>query len=274
MALYAVGDIQGCLGSLERLLRLIEFQPGRDRLWLAGDLVNRGPDSAGVLRRARALNAEVVLGNHDLHLLAVAAGARPIKGSDTFDDVLKAPDREELIGWLAGRPLLVRDDALGFLMVHAGLPPAWDVATATSIAREVEELIGQRAGDVEFLSAMYGDEPDQWSAELAGMARVRYAINAFTRLRFCDSKSRLALSYSGPPGTQPDGLEPWFRIWRGDDHRVVFGHWSRLGAGDQGIAISTDSGCVWGGELTAVRLDPRPVRFYSVSCAENGQNNQ
>lgn len=266
MALYVVGDIQGCLGSLDRLLRRIRFRPGRDRLWLVGDLVNRGPDSAGVLRRARELNAEVVLGNHDLHLLAVAAGARPVKAGDTFNDVLEAADRDELLNWLACRPLLARDDAIGYLMVHAGMPPAWDVAAATSFAREVETLLARRGRDKSFLAAMYGDEPEQWRSDLAGMERVRYIINALTRLRFCDNESRLALGYSGPPGTQPGGFEPWFKLWSGRSHRIVFGHWSRLGAGDHGVAISTDSGCVWGGELSAVRLEPGPVEFFAVSC--------
>lgn len=266
MALYAVGDVQGCLACLDRLLGYIGFQADDDRLWFVGDLVNRGPDSAGVLRRVRELNAETVLGNHDLHLLAVAAGARRVKSGDSFDDVLEAPDRDGLIEWLSTRPLLVRDDVIGWLMVHAGLPPAWDVTAATTAAREVEEWLARHGRDAGALQGIYGDHPDRWRPGLEGMERVRYIINALTRLRFCNAESRLALAYSGPPGVQPAGFEPWFRLWRSDTHRVVFGHWSRLGAGDHGTAVSTDSGCVWGGQLSAARLAPAPVELFAVSC--------
>lgn len=268
MALYAIGDVQGCQRSLEALLGLIDYRPGRDRLWFVGDLVNRGPRSLAVLRFIRELDPVVVLGNHDLHLLAVAAGARPTKRSDSFMDVLKAPDREELLTWLAHRPLMTRDDDAGWAMVHAGLPPAWNVATADRLARETEHQLRRHYSSGDFLEQMYGDYPNRWEEGLKGMDRVRFAINAFTRLRFCDSKGVLALDHSGPPGSQPAPLQPWYELWRYESHRIVFGHWSTLGAGHHGIAVSTDSGCVWGGRLTAVRLDAAPVEFFSVQCSE------
>lgn len=267
MALYAIGDVQGCYRCLRRLLDQLELDPRVDRLWLVGDLVNRGPDSLGTLRHVRDLGAEVVLGNHDLHLLAVAAGARPLKRTDTFMDVLDAPDRDELLGWLARRPLLVRDDEAGWAMVHAGLPPAWDVDTAGRLAREVEGELAANSSDHGFLEQMYGDLPGRWHADLAGMDRVRFVINAMTRLRFCDSENQLALGCSGPPGSQPAPFRPWFELWPYTRHRIVFGHWSTLGAGDYGNAVSIDSGCVWGGSLTAVRLHPGPLEFYSIDCS-------
>jgi len=266
MALYAIGDVQGCLGCLRRLLDHLGYDPGADRLWFVGDLVNRGPDSLGVLRFVRTLNAETVLGNHDLHLLAVAAGARPFKQSDTFADVLSAPDGDALLNWLAGRPLLVREDALGWAMVHAGLVPAWNIDTASTLARETETALRTSYGDQAFMAAMYGDRPVCWRPDLDGMDRIRFVINAMTRLRFCDADSNLDLDLSGPPGSQPPPLRPWFEVWPGDGHRVVFGHWSTLGAADHGRAVSTDSGCVWGGQLTAARLDVNPVTFLSVEC--------
>lgn len=266
MALFAIGDVQGCRRCLERLLAAIHFQHRADRLWFVGDLVNRGPDSLGVLRMVRELDREVVLGNHDLHLLAVAVGARPCKRSDTFMDVLDAPDRDELLAWLARRPLVVRDDAAGWLMVHAGLPPAWDADRASELAAPVERLIAARYADRDFMGQIYGDQPDRWDERLSGMDRTRFVINAMTRLRFCDSRGCLALEYTGPPGSQPAPFRPWFELWAHRGHRIVFGHWSALGAGDHGVAVSTDSGCVWGGQLTAVRLSPGPTEFFSVEC--------
>lgn len=266
MALYAIGDVQGCCRCLDQLLTRLDYNPAVDRLWFVGDLVNRGPESLRTLRRVRALEAEVVLGNHDLHLLAVAAGARPVKDSDTFTDVIEAPDRDELLEWLAHRPLLQRDDESAWLMVHAGLVPGWDADTAGRLAREVEEQLRCHYTDRGFLEGMYGDEPLRWDDAMDGMDRVRFAINAFTRMRFCDEKGELALGYSGPPGSQPAHYRPWYEFWPYTSHRIVFGHWSALGAGDHGNAVSIDSGCVWGGRLTAARLKPGPVGFVSVGC--------
>lgn len=266
MALYAIGDVQGCCGCLDALLTRLDINPVDDRLWFVGDLVNRGPESLRTLRRVRSLEAEVVLGNHDLHLLAVAAGARPLKPSDTFTDVLEAPDRDELLNWLAHRPLLRRDDAAGWVMVHAGLSPAWDVDTAERLAREVEHQVRTRYTERGFLAAMYGDEPNYWHENLEGMDRVRFVVNAFTRMRFCDQDGLVALDHSGPPGSQPPPWRPWYELWPYSSHRIVFGHWSALGAADHGNTVSTDDGCVWGGRLTAARLAPGPVVFQSVGC--------
>lgn len=266
MALYAIGDVQGCLHCLKRLLEHIGYDPAIDELWFVGDLVNRGPDSLGTLRFIRESGAKTVLGNHDLHLLAVAAGARPLKARDTFGDILTAPDHEELLRWLAGKPLVVRDDQAGWVMVHAGFVPAWDVDTATALAREVEAALIANYRNRDFLAGMYGDTPARWEGDLTGMARIRFVINAMTRLRFCDADGNLALGLSGAPGSQPSPFHPWFELWSGTSHRVVFGHWSTLGAGDHIRAVSTDSGCVWGGALTAARLQPGPLAFYSVGC--------
>lgn len=266
MALLAIGDVQGCCRSLEALFERMDYNPQVDRLWFVGDLVNRGPDSLRTLRLVKSLDAGVVLGNHDLHLLAVAAGGRPGKARDTFSEVLDAPDRDELLDWLAHRPLLLRDAATSWVMVHAGLPPAWDVDTADRIAREVEGQLRRHYTSGEFMEQMYGDYPNRWHEDLDGMDRMRFAINVFTRLRFCDANGVLALAHSGPPGSQPAPFQPWYELWPYTSHRIVFGHWSALGAGEHGNLVSTDSGCVWGGCLTAVRLDPEPVTFVSVGC--------
>jgi len=268
MSLYAIGDLQGCRACLEALLQRIEHDPGRDRLWFVGDLVNRGPDSLGTLRRVRDLSgAAFVLGNHDLHLLAVAAGARATKRRDSFQDILQAPDRDELLAWLAARPLLETDNRAGWVMVHAGLPPCWDIAGAQSLAARASASIQAHLGDRDFFESMYGDEPACWDTRLKGWDRLRYVINALTRMRFCDERGCMDFSSSGPPGTQPAPYRPWYELWPHRGHRLVFGHWAALGAGEHGRAVSTDSGCVWGNRLTAVRLDPGPTEFFSVGCA-------
>jgi bis(5'-nucleosyl)-tetraphosphatase (symmetrical) len=259
MAVYAIGDLQGCLDPLKRLLDKIGYDDARDRLWFCGDLVNRGPASLGTLRFVHELgdSAVTVLGNHDLHLLAAAwSEARPLRSRDTLAEVLDAPDRDELLEWLRRRPLLHHDPGLGFTLVHAGLPPQWDLAEARAAAAEVEAVLG---GDhfVEFLYRMYGDLPDKWSPELAGVERLRFIVNAFTRLRYCRPDGSLALEEKGPPQRANPELIPWFsfpaRRWAG--HKLVFGHWSTLGDVVHEGAWNLDSGCVWGGRLTALRLD-------------------
>lgn len=269
MAVYAIGDIQGCYDSLLQLLDKIGFDPASDRLWFTGDLVNRGPRSADVLRFVADLGerAVTVLGNHDLHLLAVAAGAAPSYPRDTFGDVLRASDSEYLLTWLTRRPMLYRDARLGYSLVHAGLLPQWDVGQAETHAREVEAIIaGPRAAD--FFRAMYGDRPDQWSDELAGWDRVRLIVNAFTRLRFCYPDGRVDYRHKGAPGSQPPPLLPWFQVpgRRSRGERVVFGHWSLLGLWDHDEVIGLDTGCLWGGCLTAVRLSGGEREFISVRC--------
>jgi bis(5'-nucleosyl)-tetraphosphatase (symmetrical) len=268
MAVYAIGDIQGCHLELLRLLERLRFDPAVDRLWLTGDLVNRGPDSLAVLRFVRGLGdaATVVLGNHDLHLLAVAAGLRaPRPGDEGLEPVLEAPDRELLLDWLARQPLLCRDPALGWTMVHAGLPPQWDLDTAAACAREVEQaLAADREG---FLASMYGNQPDCWAEGLDRADRLRFTVNCLTRLRFVDAAGRLLLAYKGPIDSAPRGAIPWFRhpgrLFAGE--RIVAGHWSALGYTEEDGVVTLDTGCVWGGSLCAVRLDApgKPVR---VAC--------
>jgi bis(5'-nucleosyl)-tetraphosphatase (symmetrical) len=264
---YAIGDVQGCDDELGELLRRLKFSPDRDRLWFVGDLVNRGPDSLAVLRRVRALgeNAVVVLGNHDLHLLAVAHGARRRRKSDTLDEILAAADRDALLEWLITRPLAVAegDD----LMVHAGLIPQWSVALTLSLAGEVSEALHRDPRAL--FDGMYGDAPDRWHQELAGMDRLRFTINVLTRLRVCTADGRVDLDIKGEPPPPPSPLRPWFahaaRLSRGA--RVIFGHWSALGLVREHGVIGLDTGCVWGGALSAVGLDSeRPP--VCVPCAE------
>jgi bis(5'-nucleosyl)-tetraphosphatase (symmetrical) len=269
MAIYAIGDIQGCFEALQALLRRITFRPGRDTLWFTGDLVNRGPKSAKVLRLVMDLGASAVsvLGNHDLHLLAVAHEAAPALASDTFQDVLQAPDRDRLLRWLRQRPLLYEDARLGFALVHAGMLPQWDVATARRLAGEVEAQL-RSACFVDLLAHMYGNRPDRWDARLRGHERLRVIVNALTRLRYLDAEGRMDLAPVGAPGSQPAHLKPWFQARAPAQHEptVVFGHWSALGVWDQDGVIGIDSGCLWGGSLTAVRLDVKPHTFASVNC--------
>ena len=267
MAVYAIGDVQGCFDALRALLDKLKFDPVADRLWFAGDLVNRGPKSLEVLRFVRSLpQAVTVLGNHDLHLLAVAAGQAPAKKLDTIADVLIAPDRDELLGWLRTRPLLHHDTALGWTLVHAGMLPMWDLVTAQRLAREAEHFI-ERSEHNELYAHMYGDTPDHWDDSLGGWARIRVIINGFTRLRYCDRLGHMDLRPKMAPGQQPPHLLPWFLVpgRRSADMRVVFGHWSTLGVRQGDGVIALDSGCLWGGLLTAVRLTQHP-NFIDVPC--------
>ncbi|OGI57693.1 MAG: bis(5'-nucleosyl)-tetraphosphatase (symmetrical) [Candidatus Muproteobacteria bacterium RBG_19FT_COMBO_61_10] len=271
MAVYAIGDVQGCFDPLRALLDKLNYDPGADCLWFAGDLVNRGPQSLQVLRFVRSLpKAVVVLGNHDLHLLAVASGQAPRKKHDTFDDVLCAPDRDELLGWLRTCPLLHHDAALGSVLVHAGLLPQWDLAMALRLAAEAGESI-RRSDRNELFTHMYGDLPDHWQDDLGGWARLRIIINAFTRLRYCDAHGRMDLRPKGRPGKQASHLLPWFQVpaRMTRNTRIVFGHWSTLGLWDADGVIALDSGCLWGGKLTAVRLDAGAAhQFTAVPCAQ------
>ena len=268
MALYAIGDIQGCGAAFDALLKKLSFRKSRDRLWLVGDLVNRGPDSVGVLRHVMSLGRSVtcVLGNHDLHLLATVAGRRELSPADTFGDILSAPDAEEMIDWLRRRPLLHHDASTKRVLVHAGIPPAWTVAQAREQARDVEALLRGRRWRAS-LRSMYGNEPAVWSRKLDREARRRYTINALTRMRYCDRRGRLELRESGPPGSQPKGLLPWFDFpeRRSRGAHIVFGHWAALGVLRRPDVTALDSGCVWGNCLTAVRLD-KPARPVKVEC--------
>jgi bis(5'-nucleosyl)-tetraphosphatase (symmetrical) len=259
MATWAIGDVQGCLEPLERLLGKIGFDAGRDELWLVGDLVNRGPDSLGVLRLLHGMRhvCRIVLGNHDLHLLAVAAGAEALKKKDTFRDVLEAADGPELLAWLQRQPLLHHDRARNTVMTHAGIPPQWSLADARRLAGEVEQVL--RNGDAPaFFRAMYGNEPARWEETLEGDARLRVITNFFTRMRFIDERGTLDLVSKEGLGTAPPGYRPWFEAAgrRTAGVRIVFGHWAALeGRCDVENVEALDAGCVWGRDLVALNLD-------------------
>lgn len=262
MATYAVGDVQGCMSSFERLLELIQFRPGHDRLWLAGDLVNRGPRSLDVLRWVRAAGDAVVtvLGNHDVHLLARAAGVAGPKKRDTLDDVLAAPDRDALVEWLAARPLVHREG--GFLLVHAGLLPAWDEDAAAAAAREVEAAL--RGPERARLLAEKGELPPGWRDDLPRWERVKLSLAAFTRLRVCDAAGRIDVDFDGGEDAGPRGFRPWF-AWRARGRETILhGHWSVIGFQSRPGRVALDSGCVWGGALTAMRLEDSAV-FHQPS---------
>jgi len=262
MATYAIGDIQGCHDALKRLLSAIAFDPARDRLWFTGDLVNRGPDSLGVLRTVKSLgqSALTVLGNHDLHLLALRHTQRSAKRGDTLAAVLKAPDCDELLHWLRHLPLLHIDSAQGYAMVHAGMPSEWSPHAALQHAHEVEDAL--RAADfTEFLAQMYGSDPDEWDAALSGYARLRFITNSLTRMRYLTLRGGLDLKAKGPLGSTPASLIPWFMHPRRTAHEltVLFGHWSTLRLTREQETryrvVPLDTGAVWGGKLTALRLD-------------------
>ncbi len=266
MAVYAIGDVQGCYDELARLLDQLKPDTRTDELWFVGDLVNRGPKSLEVLRLVRSLGraAVVTLGNHDLHLIAAAYGNEKRAAEPTLQPILEAADRTELIDWLRRRPLVHYRPDLNTIMAHAGIPPGWDPLTAVKRAREVEALL-HGPGIRELLRGMYGNKPDRWSAELTGAERLRVIINSFTRMRFVGADGRLDLEENDAPGTQPAGLLPWFDVpdRAAQSVRIVFGHWASLGFLQRANLLGIDTGCVWGRTLTAVRLDG-PARVWSV----------
>jgi bis(5'-nucleosyl)-tetraphosphatase (symmetrical) len=270
MARYAIGDIQGCHAELRALLRRFSFKPDRDRLWFVGDLVNRGPESLEVLRFVRSLgdNAVTVLGNHDLHLLALAFGEpRAPKPGDTLLPVLEAPDRAQLLDWLLQRPLAWREPDAPELLIHAGLAPQWTATRALELAREVE--VALRRDPARAFAKMYGNRPERWDDDLRGSDRLRYVINALTRMRFCASDGTMNLKLKGAPDSVPAPWMPWYdvpgRQSRGT--RVVFGHWSTLGLLERADVLALDTGCVWGGGLTACRLDDGAI--FEVPCRQS-----
>jgi bis(5'-nucleosyl)-tetraphosphatase (symmetrical) len=269
MAVFAVGDIQGCHDELNRLLDLLRFDPASDRLWLVGDLVNRGPKSLETLRLVKGLGdaAITVLGNHDLHLLALGAGNKKHGDGHSLDGILKAPDRDELLHWLRHRPLMHRDKKLGFSVIHAGLPPSWDIKTAQSCARELERTLRGEEYRA-FLLEMYGNKPKYWDPKLSGIERLRFITNCFTRLRYCQLDGKLGLKEKGPPGTQKFGYMPWFEHPKraSRKERIIFGHWSTLGYVAEHNVWSLDTGCLWGGSLTALRLDDKPPTPIHLPC--------
>jgi bis(5'-nucleosyl)-tetraphosphatase (symmetrical) len=274
MRTWAIGDVQGCYSSLEKLLRKIKYSPDRDRLWFCGDLVSRGNESLEVLRFVRSLGdgAVVVLGNHDLHLLALAHGVRRHRSIPAdLQRVLKAKDSDKLIDWLRHRPLLRHDKSLDFTLVHAGLPPQWNLREAKARAREVEKALrGKKHRTV--LHKMYGDEPSRWDRNVSGYARLRFIINAFTRIRYCAPDGRVRFALKGAPKNHPRSI-PWFRFpdRASASMRIVYGHWSTLGPHYEDGTWCIDGGCVWGGRLLALRLDKDPPRAHQAKCAQQAR---
>ncbi len=258
MATYAIGDVQGCLDALRALLDRVRFEPGRDRLWLTGDLVNRGTQSLETLRFVHGLGDSVrcVLGNHDIHLLMVAGSHANAHRSDTLGDVLDAPDRDALLGWLRQQPLLHREGR--FVMVHAGLLPEWSLEQAEALAEEAQRALRD---DFETLAgSLYGNQPERWDPDLRGRDRIRFIVNVFTRMRVCHPDGRLDLNHKGLVERRPEGTEPWFDLpHRHGDSTVVCGHWSAVGLLLRPGLAALDSGCLWGGWLTALRLDDGAV---------------
>lgn len=274
MAHYAIGDVQGCCGALQQLLRRIRFHPARDRLWFTGDLVNRGPHSADTVRLVMDLGdaADCVLGNHDFHLLAVAEGAIGRQPLDTFDDILGAGDGDVITAWLRRRPLAITSDDGGTILVHAGLHRDWSAADVMRHAAEVETVL-RGDGFGALMRNLYGDDPAQWRENLSGFPRLRLIINILTRMRYCTVDGAMDFTCKAAPGNsdgdaESDGLVPWFRApgRRTRDRRIVFGHWASLGLYRGDNVLGIDTGYCWGGALTAVRLDA-PGEAVQVEAA-------
>ncbi len=266
---YLIGDVQGCDDALQRLLAGLDFSPSRDHLVVLGDLVNRGPASLAVLQRLAALGdaATCLLGNHDLHLLAVAHGVRPLKRGDTVADVLNAPEREHWLAWISAQPLA--HVQAGWLCVHAGVVPQWDAAQTLALAAEVQGVL--RSPELPaFLSVMYGDEPRRWSDSLQGPERWRFVVNTLTRIRFCSDDGTLDLKTKEGADAALPGFCPWFDIAerRTSGQPVAFGHWSALGLVNRPDLLALDTGCVWGGALTAVRVDGGRREVVQVPCQQ------
>lgn len=261
MSTYAIGDLQGCADELHELLAALSFDRARDRLWFVGDLVNRGPKSLAALRFVRSLGeaAVVVLGNHDFHLLCLAEGYAKKRSDDTLDEVLAAPDTSQLLEWLRRQPLMHVD--AGYAMVHAGLLPQWSIEQAQALAREVEAALqGPHCRD--FLAHLYGAQPSTWRDDLAGWDRLRVIVNAMARLRFCTAGGEMDLAATGRDA--PPGYRPWFELRPANEGPLICGHWSALGLKLSEKLVALDSGCVWGGSLSALRLEDR--RLFQVPC--------
>ncbi len=272
MSTFVIGDIQGCFSELELLLESMNFDRATDKLIFAGDLVNRGPDSLATLRFVKNLGdtADAVLGNHDLHLLAIWQGNNSHASGNDLDPILQAPDRDELLDWLRYRPLLIHLPQFESTIIHAGLPPQWTLEDAMTHANEVENILrGDRFAD--FFLNMYGNKPKKWKARLEGFDRLRFITNCFTRMRYCTAEGKLNLKDKWAPGTQKSGSLPWFDVpgRKTRENKIFFGHWSTLGLLNSNNAWSLDTGCLWGGQLTAIRLED--LKFYQVEC-EASQN--
>ena len=267
MSTYAIGDLQGCYLELQELLDRLNFNSNNDQLWFVGDLVNRGPDSLACLRFVKSLgdSAKVTLGNHDLHLLAVAYKVRKPHKKDTFDEIINAEDAKELLDWIKQQSLLVHDPELNFTMVHAGLPMYWSLEQAIELAQETESLMHSKLFD-DFIHNMYGDKPDQWDDSLKNDDRYRYIINCCTRIRYCEKNGALNLNEKGIPSTQPKSLIPWYALpeRKTKKDKIIFGHWSTVTLGKeknlkQYNVYPLDTGCLWGRSLTAMRLEDEKI---------------
>ncbi len=266
MATYAIGDIQGCLYSLRSLLQKADFNPQSDCLWVAGDMVNRGPDSLETLRFIQQIpNTEIVLGNHDLHLLAAAHGHKTLSQKDTMHDVLEAPDAESILTWLQHQKLAHHCPKLNATMVHAGIPPIWNISQTLKYASEVESALQGRQAQT-FFAALYGNTPECWKESLEGTERLRIITNYLTRMRFCTADGTLNLTTKTGRDTAPPGYTPWFdHPHRCDGETILFGHWASLqGETGKENIIALDTGCVWGGSLTMLRLEDKCK--FSVPC--------
>lgn len=260
MSVYAVGDLQGCLQPLQCLLKDVAFDPAKDRLWLVGDLVNRGPQSLATLRFLYAMRDSLicVLGNHDLHLLAVAHNRERLKKADTLQEILDAPDRDELLNWLRQQPLLHYDAERDTLLVHAGIPPQWTLSKALKRAAEVQDALRDDTRLPLFLEGMYGNQPARWDKGLRGIERLRVITNYLTRMRFCSADGSLELKSKEGLDSAPAGFAPWFSYAnrKTRKHKIIFGHWAALeGRCSQPNLFALDSGCVWGGAMTLLNLD-------------------
>lgn len=268
MATYAIGDVHGCYDELMTLLEQSPFEPHKDTLWFAGDIINRGPKSLETLRYIKGLGtkAVVVLGNHDLHLLALAHQIKKPKGSDTAIQIFDAPDKQELLDWLRQQPLLHYDKTLNYVMVHAGIPPIWSVETALMLASEVTAAL-RGPNYTQFLSNMYGNSPDIWHDDLTGWPRLRIITNYLTRMRCCDAQGKLELLHNNGPDQAPLGYKPWFSHLKpqSNNSNIIFGHWAALnGSSNKQHIIALDTGCVWGKKLTMMRLQDQQI--FSCQC--------
>lgn len=270
MSTYAIGDLQGCYAELQNLLNEINFDETNDQLWFVGDLVNRGPESLACLRFVKSLgtNAKTVLGNHDLHLLAIANKVRKPHRNDTVDEILNADDSEELLKWLKQQPLLVSDVDLKWTMIHAGLPPQWTLEQTKELAQETEALLRNKQFN-DFIHNMYGNQPETWTDTLKDDDRYRFIINCFTRIRYIEKDGKLNLKENGAPGAQPKSLIPWYAMpeRKTKKQKIIFGHWSTVHLGNEKDfkkynVYPLDTGCLWDGELTAMRLEDE--KLFSV----------
>ncbi|VAW62600.1 Bis(5'-nucleosyl)-tetraphosphatase, symmetrical [hydrothermal vent metagenome] len=276
MAIYAIGDIQGCYPQLKKLLQKLKFSSDKDQLWFAGDIVNRGPESLNTIRFIKSLedNAITVLGNHDLHLLAMAHGRHKQGKKDTVQEILDAPDSEQLLNWLVHRPLMYYQKENNVCLVHAGLHPLWTKDQALNCAKEVEKVLRSSKAH-EFFHHMYGDKPSGWSDNLSGWDRLRFITNCFTRMRYINDNMKLRLKEKGSPGKQPADIHPWFEFKRKtDDLNIVFGHWSTLKDPQIATLFPLDTGCLWGGKLTALKINSdlnlnKRTNLIAVKCPEN-----